>query len=170
MPYSFLSQGYKKIAYLGGTQYLAIYQLRKKGYLKALEEAGLPKFDEFICDNTQKPEATIEATKKLLTSDNIPDAFVTVSDEQATHVLLTALEMGFKVPEEIGIIGFGNDETTLITRPTISSVDQKSFEHGRKVAELYFEIAEKEKEEGSNINTTEIISADVIARGSSKRR
>lgn len=164
-----ISQGYKKIAYLGGTQYLAIYQLRKKGYLKALEEAGLPKFDEFICDNTQKPEATIEATKKLLTSDNIPDAFVTVSDEQATHVLLTALEMGFKVPEEIGIIGFGNDETTLITRPTLSSVDQKSFEHGRKVAELYFEIAEKEKEEGSNINTTEIISADVIARGSSKR-
>lgn len=165
-----VSQGYKKIAYLGGTQYLSIYNLRKKGYLTALQESGLPVYDGFICDNTQKPDATIETTKRLLTAENRPDAFVTVSDEQATHVLLTALDMGFKIPEEVGVIGFGNDETTLITRPTISSVDQKSFEHGLKVAELYFDLAQKEKEEGGNICETEIIPAEVIARGSSKRR
>lgn len=48
------------------------------------------------------------------------------SDEQALCVLQVANSLGIKVPQELGIIGSGNDILTEITTPTLSAVNQKA--------------------------------------------
>ena len=77
-----------------------------------------------IYDNAIQKDKTKEIITLLLSSNTPPDAFLTFSDEQALCVLQVANSLGIKVPQELGIIGSGNDILTEITTPTLSAVNQ----------------------------------------------
>ena len=128
-----INQGYQNIVFLGWTEQLTIDQLRKRGYLQAMKTSGLT---SHIYDNAIQKDKTKEIITLLLSSNTPPDAFLTFSDEQALCVLQVANSLGIKVPQELGIIGSGNDILTEITTPTLSAVNQKSIEIGSKAANL----------------------------------
>jgi len=135
-----IEQGYKRIALLEGPQNLNIFVQRKKGYLAALKKYGLPLIEELLLENTLTKERGAEATRKLLNLPQPPDAiFASVSDFSALGVLEVATVMGFKVPGELGILGYSNEAFTELTSPSITTIDQCSIEMGKTVAELYFQ-------------------------------
>ena len=76
--------------------------------------------------------------------------------------------LGIKVPEQLGVFGFANEEFTEIIKPTLSSVDQKSKELGRHAANVYFKNIHKRKGEPS-ADKIEIIKSEIIIRQSSQR-
>ena len=108
-----INQGYQNIVFLGWTEQLTIDQLRKRGYLQAMKTSGLT---SHIYDNAIQKDKTKEIITLLLSSNTPPDAFLTFSDEQALCVLQVANSLGIKVPQELGIIGSGNDILTEIGR------------------------------------------------------
>ncbi len=93
-----------------------------------------------IVKNAWTKELGAEATRKLLSLSEPPDAvFASTSDFSALGVLEVATDMGFKVPEQLGICGYSNEAFTEITSPSITTVDQYSFFMGKTIANLYFE-------------------------------
>jgi len=50
--------------------------------------------------------------------------------------------MGFKVPDELGIVGYSNEAFTELTSPSITTIDQFSVYMGKTVANLYFQEME----------------------------
>lgn len=160
-----INQGYQNIVFLGWTEQLTIDQLRKRGYLQAMKTSGLT---SHIYDNAIQKDRTKEIITLLLSSNTPPDAFLTFSDEQALCVLQVANSLGIKVPQELGIIGSGNDILTEITTPTLSAVNQKSIEIGRKAANLYFEILAGKNDNPVEIKE-EIIQAEIIGRESTAK-
>ena len=91
-------------------------------------------------ENTLTKELGAEATRKLLSLPQPPDAiFASVSDFSALGVLEVATAMGFKVPDELGILGYSNEAFTELTSPSITTIDQFSIEMGKTAAELYFQ-------------------------------
>jgi DNA-binding LacI/PurR family transcriptional regulator len=161
-----INEGYKKIAFLGGPEHLTIFKNRKEGYLKAIKEAGLIIPYNFIVDDVLDAKKTPEPITELLSLKEPPDAFFTVSDHQSLEVFKIAESMNIKVPEQLGIFGFANEDFSEIIKPTLSSVDQKSKELGKHAAEIYFKNILKKNDEFP-ADKKEIINSEIIIRQSS---
>jgi LacI family repressor for deo operon, udp, cdd, tsx, nupC, and nupG len=164
-----IEQGYKRIALLEGPQNLGIFKQRKAGYLAALKKNHIPVIDEIIVKNAWTKELGAKATRKLLNLPNPPDAiFASTSDFSALGVLEVALDMGIKVPSELGICGYSNEAFTEITSPSITTIDQFSVYMGKTVADLYFR--EMDREESARTPKTISIKPKLIVRASTSRK
>ncbi len=164
-----IEQGYKRIALLKGPQNLGIFKQRKVGYLAALNKYGLPVIDELIIENAWTKELGAEATRKLLSLPEPPDAiFASTSDFSALGVLEVATAMGFKVPDQLGILGYANEAFTELTSPSITTIDQFSVYMGRTVADLYFK--EMENKDTLVVPKTISIKPKLIIRSSTSRK
>lgn len=163
-----ISQGYRRIALLEGPQNLAIFRQRKAGYLKALEQHQIPIIEELIIKNAWTKELGAKGTRKLLSLEDPPDAiFASTSDFSALGVLEVAVNMGFKVPEQLGICGYSNEAFSEITSPSITTVDQYSKRMGKAIADLYFQEIKEAPE--TTIYKTVSIKPKLIVRSSTQR-
>lgn len=163
-----IEQGYKKIAFLGGPSHLSIFKQRKAGFIAAIKEYELSIPYNFIVDDTLSIEKAREAAKELLTLKEPPDAFLSTSDHQSLAILQVAESMGIKVPSQLGIFGFADEDFSSIIKPSLSSVDQRSKEIGKRAAQIYFEFILSEKSTPPE-NKEEIIVSDLLIRDSSQR-
>ncbi len=146
-----IEQGYKRIALLEGPQNLNIFRQRKAGYLAALKKYGFPIIEELIRENAWTRELGAKATEDLLGLPEPPDAiFASTSDFAALGVLDVAQIRGIKVPQQLGICGFSNEDFTEITQPTLTTVEQFSNEIGENVANLYFQKVKKVPSDAHN--------------------
>jgi LacI family repressor for deo operon, udp, cdd, tsx, nupC, and nupG len=160
-----VEQGYKRIALLEGPQNLNIFRQRKTGYLNAFKKYNVPVIDELIIENAWTKELGAEATRKLLSLTNPPDAiFASTSDFSALGVLEVAIAMGFKVPHELGICGYSNEPFTELTSPSITTIDQFSVYMGKTIADLYFQ--EMENKDTMVVPKTISIKPRLIVRSS----
>jgi LacI family repressor for deo operon, udp, cdd, tsx, nupC, and nupG len=164
-----IDRGYKRIALLEGPQNLGIFKQRKTGYLAALEKHGLPVIDELIVENAWTKELGAEATRKVLSLPNPPDAiFASTSDFSALGVLEVATAMGLKVPDELGILGYANEPFTELTSPSITTIDQFSLYMGKTVANLYFQ--EMDNKDTQVVPKIISIKPKLIVRSSTMRK
>lgn len=166
-----IDQGYKKIAFIGGPDYLQLYKERKQGYLDAIKSFHLVIPYNFITDNVLNKEAAQVVATELLSLGDPPDAFFTVSDYAALGVLKAAAQLHKKVPDEIGIIGFSNEAFTEVTSPTLSSVSQQSKKMGRETANIYFNSV-LSKKAGNKVDSAvkRVVESSLIVRESSSRK
>lgn len=164
-----IEQGYKRIALLEGPQNLNIFRQRKEGYLDALKQNNIPVINEIMLENAWTKELGAEATRKLLSMPEPPDAiFASTSDFSALGVLEVATDMGIKVPSQLGICGYSNENFTEITSPSITTIDQHSIYMGKTIANLYFD--ELKNTETVAIPKVISIKPKLIIRSSTKKR
>ena len=52
------------------------------------------------------------------------------------------IEAGWRVPEDVAIVGFDGSDMTLICTPTLTTVAQPAYEIGLKAAEMLFALLE----------------------------
>lgn len=163
-----IEQGYRKIAFLGGPIHLSVFKHRKEGFIMAIKEHELSIPYNFIVDDTLSQQKATEVAKELLSLKEPPDAFLSTSDDQSLGVLQAAESIGIAVPSQLGIFGFANEAFSSIIKPSLSSVDQRSKEIGKRAATMYFEHAVNKKDISQDLKK-EIIISDILIRNSSKR-
>jgi DNA-binding LacI/PurR family transcriptional regulator len=158
--------GCRRIAHYAGPQHLQIAYLRKKGYVAALEKNGLRVDEDLIvpCDTF---EAAIGVTRMLMGRTRPPDAFFTVNDTTAAGTLNTIKALGFRVPDEISIIGFTDSLVSSVTDPLLTSVGQHGFEIGRKATEILIKRINHELISSKPI--TEIVKTNLVIRNSTRK-
>lgn len=137
-----LAQGCRRIAHLAGPQHLNIYKNRRKGYLDALREAGLPEEEELIVYTDMTQEQGIEAMRQLLALPTQPDAVFAAGDYSALGAVQEAHRQGLQVPKDVAISGFSNETFTVITEPSITTIDQRCEEMGQGAVRLLLELIE----------------------------
>jgi LacI family transcriptional regulator len=162
-----INEGYRRIAYIGGPGHIAIFKDRKEGFLKAIKEHELNIPYNFIVEDGLSREMGAAIANELLSLKEAPDAFLTASDYASLGVLNVARSLGINVPEQLGIIGFANEEFTELVQPALSSIDQKSKELGRFAVDLYFKDLIGKNEIPSD--EMKIIKSEIIIRQSSSR-
>lgn len=158
-----LSQGYRHPAHIGGSENINVYRQRKAGYLDALKSFGLPPVAAHIVETDMTRQGGRQAFRESMRSDPRPDAFVCAGDLAAHGVLLEALDNHIRVPQEIAISGFANEEFTPHITPPLTSVDQKGLEIGRKAAAIFLE------QEATNSGSRVVIAPEVLFRLSTQR-
>jgi LacI family transcriptional regulator len=160
-----IKQGYNRIAFLGGPDHIAIFKDRKEGFLQAIREAGLHIPYDFVVESALSKEAGARAAAHLLALKEPPQAIFAASDYGALGAMQVARSLNIKMPEQLGLVGFANEEFTELIQPTLSTVDQKSKELGRCAANLYFtKLLDKKNTEKPSV---QIIDSEIIIRESS---
>ncbi|HIU20073.1 MAG TPA: LacI family DNA-binding transcriptional regulator [Candidatus Limiplasma stercoravium] len=128
-----IRQGHRRIAYLQGPDNMPAAHSRQRGYLRALECAG------------------IEADRNLIVRVNwtVKDAYRTVSrlvQEQSFTALVGSnasstygglqalMDAGKRVPQDVAVAGFDDDPICEHTRPSITTLSQPLAQMGRIAA------------------------------------
>ena len=157
-------EGKKRIIHLSGPPNLRISKDRIEGFIKALNEFRIPVNEDNIikCDQIEEADWIIPS---LLTRSPGPDAFFCVNDLTAAETLKIVKSHGFKVPDDIAIVGFTNGQISKLTDPGLSTVDQHGYEMGQEAARLLLERLGNR----SKPTHTSIIKTELIVRGSSSR-
>ena len=161
-----ISKGCKRIAHIGGYRRTRIFNNRIKGYIDAISKNNLPIDDSLIIESSLTLEDGRKEMEHLLQLKSRPDAVYIASDYAALGALQVLNENSIKVPEEIRLIGFGNEPFTSLVTPSISSIDQHSKDIGRIAAETFLKRVEEPKLKQS-LNKI-ILDAELIIRDSSK--
>jgi LacI family transcriptional regulator len=161
-----IETGRKRIAHFAGPQSLIIGRERLQGYLQALNEAGLPVDNRLIieADNFERAH---NAVIKMLDDGIAFDGIFAVNDLTAIGAMQTIQKRGYKIPDDIAVVGFSDGRFSGITDPNLTSVDQHGYEMGTVAAEMLFHrILSGEAE---YIPEVRILKADLIVRGSSAK-
>ena len=103
-----LEMGHKKIGYVGSLLATDSITDRYFGYAKALMEHRIPINQEWIIEDRTADIAKIYVDPKSVLLDDMPTAFVCNCDLTASYVIKILQEAGFKIPEDISIVGFDN--------------------------------------------------------------
>ena len=139
-----VENGYTRIAHIGSMDRKSVGMHRHMGYEKALRNAGLPVDDDLmVFEDISDTEAAVEsgyrATKKLFEQDNPPDAIFTVTDDVAVGAYEFAKEVGLKIPDDLGVVGFSNSKISKYVTPGLTTVEQNAL----KMGELTFDYFHK---------------------------
>lgn len=137
-----IEQGYKRIAHLAGPQQFQIFQNRYKGYQAALAAYGIEEDESLICTGDISIEAGKKAADYFLQLPNPPDAIFSVEDFSALGLMKRLKERNVRIPEEMGIIGFANEDFDEHITPTLSSIDQQTVNMGREAFKLLLGLIE----------------------------
>lgn len=158
--------GHKEIAYMNGSEGAHVSNIRKQGYLDALEEIGIPSKENYIM-NGQYDENTAKKTA-LSFLINTPEitAIFCASDVMAIGVLNAAKELGLKVPEQLSIIGFDDIPLAQYTTPPLTTIAQSPYTMATCSTQLLISMIEGETEK----TPFKILNSELIIRGSTTFR
>ena len=160
-----LDQGYTRVVHVAGAEEIPVYRERKKGYLQAMEEAGIGVPADWIMEEPLILEGGVSAFHKGMEFSRQPDAFFCAGDYVALGVMQAAKKHGMKIPSELGVTGFANEPFTAFLEPALTTVDQRGGEMGRLVAEMYLRCGQNDppREECESI----VLNPELIIRESS---
>ncbi len=162
-----IDAGCKNIAHLAGPAHINVYRNRKQGFKQALKESRFKAPAKEMIKKALTREAGYQATQRLMNQTNKPDAIFAAGDFSALGALMYLKENGFKVPEDVAVVGFANEPFTELMEPPLSSVEQHGYNMGQEVARLFLDEIEHSQE--NNKPQKIILEPELIVRKSSVR-
>lgn len=101
-----LRLGHRRIAYIRGRTDTTTNRDRERGYLNALEKAGLPVDPELMLPGDYTWAAAYQAGVKFLAIQDRPTAALCADDETAFGFIDALYDAGLAVPRDCAVIGF----------------------------------------------------------------
>ena len=86
-----------------------------------------------------------EVVKELINMKPKPDAIFASADKLTTGCLRILKAKGLKVPDDMGLIGFSNTDTTELIDPPLSIIKQPAFEMGEIATDLLIQLIESKR-------------------------
>lgn len=131
-----IAQGRKRIAIVAGPLNLYVSKHRFKGYADALKKHNIPLLDQYII-HSNFHSGDIEAyTKQLINLSQRPDAVFAINDYAAIEMMYHFKKHGIRIPEDIAMLGFNNENICKFVEPPLSSIELSSYDLGSTAAEL----------------------------------
>ncbi len=138
--------GCKNIALLSSVDNLSVGKLRFEGYLKALEKNNIPVNNNLIIRTDS--EEDLKEQMEVVFANNKIDGIFALEENDSVAALRMGLKKGYKIPEELCIIGFADG--ILASRrlsPSLTTVSQHGIEIGEEAAKLLIKRLEDDSEE-----------------------
>ena len=121
--------GRRRIAAIGIQQEENAYKtetslLRLQGYTEVLTEAGIGVDQQLIAHNIPifSREVGANETRNLLAMDAPPDAIFCFNDHLALGAIRAIHEAGYRVPEDIAVVGYDNIEDGNYSTPSLTTI------------------------------------------------
>lgn len=142
-----IETGRRRIAFIGSAHPTRMTRARFEAYQSALAEAGLSVQEEWVIwepvSEAAYPvdEYVGRMLRRLLASGRpAPDAIFALNDALAVTALALLDRMGYRVPQDIALIGMGNTPEAANPRISLSTMREPMVEMGRLAAQTMLEL------------------------------
>lgn len=133
-----ISEGARRLGFVGDAEHCSSFYERWVGFCTALENAGIP-LDRELCILANDSEPYFDE-EWLLSHLNkmpvLPDAFVCANDFLALHMIAVLKRMGMAIPEDIMVTGFDGVPQSAVVEPSLTTVQIPNTEIGHMAAEI----------------------------------
>jgi len=131
-----LTQGHRRIAFVGDTS-IGDIQERYLAYQEVLARNNIAFDPELVLlTDSPLPDRGALAARRLAAAHNPCTAVVAGNDWTAIGMLREFQEHGYRIPEDIAIVGFDDIPEAQTTNPPLSTVRQRSDQLGETAARL----------------------------------
>ncbi|MBN1868205.1 DNA-binding transcriptional regulator [Candidatus Sumerlaeota bacterium] len=169
----FIRRGFRRFGYLSRRGGMS-RDLRLGGFRERLGQEG------FSCNRFSQPDPLPQGGNWAQYQEELlgwleslpkPVAILARHDRFAARILAVCEMGGFRVPAEVAVMGWGNDETVCpFTNPALSSIESQWEETGYESAHLLDRLMSGEKAASETVllkagNIVERQSSDVLAVG-----
>jgi len=143
-----ISLGHQRIAIISSENDYISTSLRLKGYRDTLEKHAIDIRQDYIvyASRDYSFKSGKKTARELLAVTPPPTAIFCISDTLALGAITAAKEMGYRVPEDVTVIGFDDVEHTTMFHPYITTVAQPCYELGKRSARLLYDLMSQGKE------------------------
>jgi LacI family transcriptional regulator len=130
-----INKGCSNILHLAASSHLLIGRYRRDGYIQALKDHHLPIKEELIlkCD-TQEEVLTLQNHLYELLPQI--DGVFAVNDSTAIALIQILKKKGYRIPQDIRVVGFGDGPNATIVEPALTTIEQKGYDMGRESVRL----------------------------------
>ncbi len=164
-----IEEGYRKIAIITGYLDRTTGKGRLNGYLRALRDAKIDKNDSLIKKGNFKKQSGLQLTKELLNSSAKPEALFVSNIDMTLGAMLAIKEIGLRVPQELGVVGFDDFEWANLVETPITVVRQPVYSLGFNAAEMLLRKIKGEKMRLGKDPLVVTLNTELVKRRSSKK-
>jgi LacI family repressor for deo operon, udp, cdd, tsx, nupC, and nupG len=161
-----ISLNHKRIGHISGPLKVVVGRDRLKGFNQAMAQHGLFVDPLLVQEGDFSYASGINLMKKLLTLEVPPTAVFAANDEMAMGAIKAAKSKGFKVPEDLSVVGFDDIKFASIFEPALTTIAQPTFDIGKKAMELLLKLINNKELEKNQI----ILADKLIVRDSCRER
>jgi DNA-binding LacI/PurR family transcriptional regulator len=149
-----LATGRRRIATIAGPQDMVAGVDRLNGYRTELRDSDRR---SIIAVGDFTRGSGISAMRQLLADDPGLDAVFVASDLMAEGAMRALRQAGRRVPDDVAVIGFDDNEIARYTEPPLTTVRQPIADIGRTMARQLLRIAAGETIEPATVLPTELV-------------
>ena len=136
---------------------------RHKGYVRALQEAGIPYRPELVIwyhleEQTKKPTLALEE----ILNTKVCDGIICYDDVMAQTIMYYLFSNGYAVPDDIAVAGYGNTTIATVGELGLTTVAQPDELLGEMAAEYLIERMTK----GFDNAVERVLTPELVIRGS----
>ncbi len=130
-----VSMGHRRMAFVGGPDYVSAYRERFRGFQERAEsvENGA---EPLLFQGDSRYESGYALASDLLGRGTRITAVLCANDYMALGVIRGLQDSGVLVPAQVAVAGYGGEEIGLMVRPSLSTVSQPAYRMGIAASEL----------------------------------
>jgi LacI family transcriptional regulator len=118
-----LRAGHRRIAHLAGEHEIAEAAVdREKGFRQAMEKHGVPVDESLVTLGGWSIRAGRERALALLSRPDRPTAIFCFNDRMAIGCYEAARSLGLRIPQDLSIVGFDNEDIAANMDPPLSTM------------------------------------------------
>ena len=153
--------GHKRVAYIGDQFGFQSDTERFAGYRRALEVADIPFLPELTAHGDGNAEGGMRAMERLSALAEPPTAVFCYNDMSALGALRAIRAKGWRVPEDISVVGFDDLFIASYTHPALTTISQPMRQMGSTAMEILLKLFN-----GANSKTNIKVQGQLIVRES----
>jgi LacI family transcriptional regulator len=160
--------GHRRIAFIAGPEHLKVAEQRKQGYQQALAEAGIDFQPELVLAGnfTQaQGEAAAYQLAQFSAADR-PSAVFASNDETAFGLMSGLSQLGWRIPDDISICGFGDVPMAKMVTPGLTTVHIAMRELGQAGANKILALLNHEVQ--AQASSLETLPTTIVERASTR--
>ncbi len=118
---------------------------KKQAFREAMNLLGLPVDEKSIFNTYRSFEGGLAAVKEIIAAGKSFSAIIFGDDITAAGGLFALKKAGYKVPEDVAIIGYNNTSSSICCDPQLTTVDNKTDIMGSLSVKLLQTVLEKKE-------------------------
>lgn len=128
-----IKSGRQRICHFTGDMNYTVSKERLDGFLSAMREHGMPIETDTVITADFEEQLACRQMNTLIRQGRVPDACFVGADKTAYGVLRALGDNGLRVPEDVAIIGFDDEEADSRDRlfPKLTTMRQPLYEMGQ---------------------------------------
>lgn len=125
-----INQGCTTMLHISGNLKRTLYSDRFKGFKQALLENGLEVSKANILETDLDPKHIQVAIDFIKNSTKKIDGLFVANDNFAANCIKQLIKVGFRIPEDIKVVGFNNDPVSEIISPNLTTIEYPGYKMG----------------------------------------